>query len=72
MLNRTCICGAKVHYILYSMWAKSFSMIFLFNNNKIENIFQKVFPKHIKRTMKIGLGFLIQFVLKLNHWNIKK
>ena len=25
-------------------------------NNKIENIFQKVFPKHIKRTMKIEQG----------------
>ena len=40
-------------------------------NNKIENIFQKVFPKHIKRTMKIELGLLTRFMLKLNHWNIK-
>ena len=40
-------------------------------NNKIENIFQKVFPKHIKRTMKIELGLLSRFMLKLNHWNIK-
>ena len=39
-------------------------------NNKIENIFQKVFPKHIKRTMKIELGLLTRFMLKLNHWNI--
>ena len=38
-------------------------------NNKIENIFQKVFPKHIKRTMKIELGLLKRFMLKLNHWN---
>lgn len=40
-------------------------------NNKIENIFQKVFPKHIKRTMKIEQGLLARFMLKLNHWNIK-
>ena len=40
-------------------------------NNKIENIFQKIFPKHIKRTMKIEQGFLRRFMLKLNHWNIK-
>ena len=40
-------------------------------NNKIENIFQKVFPKHIKRTMKIEQGLLSRFMLKLNHWNIK-
>ena len=40
-------------------------------NNKIENIFQKVFPKHRKRTMKIELGLLSRFMLKLNHWNIK-
>ena len=37
-------------------------------NNKIENIFQKVFPKHI---MKIEQGLLTRFMLKLNHWNIK-
>ena len=40
-------------------------------NNKIENIFQKVFPKHIKRTMKIEQGLLRRFMLKLNYWNIK-
>lgn len=40
-------------------------------NNKIENIFQKVFLKHIKRTMKIENGLLKRFMLKLNHWNIK-
>ena len=40
-------------------------------NNKIENIFQKIFPKHIKRTMKIEQGLLSRFMLKLNHWNIK-
>ena len=40
-------------------------------NNKIENIFQKVFPKHINRTMKIEQGFLTRFMLKLNYWNIK-
>ena len=41
-------------------------------NNKIENILQKVFPKHIKRTMKIKQGLLTRFMLKLNYWNIKK
>ena len=40
-------------------------------NNKIGNIFQKVFPKHIKRTMKIVQGLLRRFMLKLNHVNIK-
>ena len=40
-------------------------------NNKIENIFQKVFPKHIKRTIKIENRLLKRFMLKLNHWNIK-
>ena len=40
-------------------------------NNKIKNIFQKVFPKHIKITMKIEQGILRRFILKLNHWNIK-
>jgi len=39
-------------------------------NNKIENIFQKVLAKHIKRTMKVELGVLTRFMLKLNHWNI--
>ena len=39
-------------------------------NNKIENIFQKVFPKHIKRTMKIEQGLLARFMLKLNYWNL--
>ena len=40
-------------------------------NNKIENILQTVYPKHIKRTMKIENGLLKRFMLKLNHWNIK-
>ena len=39
-------------------------------NNKIENIFQKVFPKHIKKTMKLEQGLLKRFMLKLNYWNI--
>ena len=38
-------------------------------NNKIKNIFQKIFPKHVKN-MKIELGLLKRFMLKLNHWNI--
>ena len=37
--------------------------------NKIKNIFQKIFPKHVKN-MKIELGLLKRFMLKLNHWNI--
>lgn len=40
-------------------------------NNEIENIFQKVFLKHIKRTIKVELGLLTRFMLKLNYWNIK-
>ena len=39
-------------------------------NNKIENIFQKIFPKHIKRRMKIEKGLLTRFMLKLNYWNV--
>ena len=39
-------------------------------NNKIENIFQKIFPKHIKRRMKIEKGLLTRFMLKLNNWNV--
>lgn len=39
-------------------------------NNKIENIFQKVLAKQIKRTMKIELGVLTRFMLKLNNGNI--
>ena len=39
-------------------------------NNKIENIFQKIFPKHIKKTMKTEKGLLKRFMLKLNYWNI--
>ena len=40
-------------------------------NNRIENIFQKVFLKHIKITMKIEQGLLARFMLKQNYWNIK-
>jgi hypothetical protein len=40
--------------------------------HQFPHIFQKVFPKHIKRTMKIEQGFLKRFVLKLYYWNIKK
>ena len=39
-------------------------------NNKIENLFQKIFPKHIKRRMKIEKGLLTRFMLKLNYWNV--
>ena len=40
-------------------------------SNKIENIFQKVFPKHIKRLMKTKTGLINRFKLKLEFWNIK-
>ena len=39
-------------------------------NNKIENIFQKIFPKHIKRKKKKKKGLLTRFMLKLNYWNV--
>ena len=35
-------------------------------NNKIENIFQKIFLKHIKRTRISS-----RLMLKLNYWNIE-
>ncbi len=38
-------------------------------NNKIENSFQKIFPKHIKRKYKTDDGILTRFNLKLNKWN---
>ncbi len=34
-------------------------------NNKTENIFQNVFPKHIKRTMKIELGLFMSIYAKI-------
>ena len=40
-------------------------------NKKIENIFQKVFSKYIKITMKIEQDILRKSILKLNHQNIK-
>ena len=39
---------------------------------KFENIFQKVFPKHIKRVIKIEQRLLTRFILKLNHLNTKE
>lgn len=39
-------------------------------NNKIKNIFQNILLKHKKRIMKIELGVLIRFVLKLDYLNI--
>ena len=38
--------------------------------NKIENCFQKVFPKHIKRRMKTKKGVLKRFLLRLRYWEI--
>lgn len=40
-------------------------------SNKIENIFQKVFPKSIKKRMKTKYGILNRFKLKLEYWNEK-
>ena len=39
-------------------------------SNKIENCFQKVFPKHIKRRMKSKKGILKRFLLRLRYWDI--
>mgnify|MGYP004444892455 CR=1 FL=1 len=39
-------------------------------NNKIENSFQKIFPKHIKKTLKKAKGVLKRFMLKLQKWNL--
>ena len=39
-------------------------------NNKIENAFQKIFPKHIKKKMKTKKGVKERFNLKLKYWNI--
>lgn len=39
-------------------------------NNKIENTFQKVFPKHIKKTMRTEKGVLKRFMLKTKFWEI--
>ena len=38
-------------------------------NNKIENAFQKIFPKEIKKRMKTVKGILTRFNLKLEYWN---
>ncbi len=38
-------------------------------SNKLENAFQKIFPKHIKKTMKTIQGVLKRFQLKLEFWN---
>ncbi len=40
-------------------------------SNKLENAFQKIFPKHIKKTMKTIQGVLKRFQLKLEFWNLR-
>ena len=41
-----------------------------FTSNKIENLFQKVFPKSIKKKrMKTKYGVLNRFEIKLEYWN---
>lgn len=40
-----------------------------YTTNKIENAFQKIFPKSIKRLMKIPEGITQRFNLKLEFWN---
>ena len=37
--------------------------------NKIENCFQKIFPKHIKRLMKTEKGIVTRIALKISYWN---
>jgi len=38
-------------------------------SNKIENFFQKVFPKHIKKKFRSKLGAEVRFELKIKYWN---
>ena len=38
-------------------------------NNKIENIFQKLFPKSVKKKMKIKNGVIKRFGIKLTFWD---
>lgn len=40
-------------------------------SNKIENCFQKIMPKYIKRRMKTYKGFLKRWNLRLQIWNVK-
>lgn len=40
-------------------------------NNKIENIFQKVFPKQIKRTTELGLLSRMPKIKSLEHEKLK-
>lgn len=37
-------------------------------SNKIENFFQKVFPKHIKKTLRTFEGARTRFSLKTKYW----
>ena len=37
-------------------------------SNKIENFFQKVFPKHIKKTLRTSKGARTRFSLKTKYW----
>ena len=37
-------------------------------SNKIENFFQKVFPKHIKKTLRTSKGARTRFSLKNKYW----
>lgn len=37
-------------------------------SNKIENLFQKVFPKYIKKTLRTFKGARIKFSLKIKYW----
>ena len=38
-------------------------------SNKIENFFQKVFPKHIQKKFRSKLGAEVRFELKIKYWN---
>lgn len=38
-------------------------------NNKIENSFLKILPKHIKKRLKSEIGILSRFSLKIENWN---
>lgn len=40
-----------------------------YTTNKIENSFQKIFPKHIKKIYRTKKGILTRFNLRLSNWN---
>ena len=78
LMNKKCSKNKFIHKILWKFTIPYFKKLTYHlensnipsTNNKIENIFQKVFPKHIKKTMRTEIGLLKRFNLKLEFWNI--